>query len=95
MTKTRSEAQRKYKDYYDQFHKSVEFEIGSQVMLYTPATKEGLSYKLLSHWTGPYVVGNKIGAVTYRIRRTSGTSVVNIPVHVQRLRAYKPWVSRQ
>ncbi len=37
-------------------HERKEFHAGAQVWLFTPRTKEGISKKLTSFWTGPWVV---------------------------------------
>ena len=38
-------------------------------MVYTPTSVEGLSYKFLSHWEGPYEIIGQIDSVTYRIKK--------------------------
>ena len=60
-------------------------------MVHFPARQEGLSYKLLAHWDGPYKVVDKIDSVTYRIRIEKEKKVQLRPVHVQLLKLYKPW----
>ncbi|MCX6654290.1 MAG: hypothetical protein NTY03_04115 [Candidatus Bathyarchaeota archaeon] len=50
--------QDKYKSRYDKTHKEVKFKEGELVMVYFPVGKEGLSYKLLAKWDGPFTVTN-------------------------------------
>ena len=45
-----------YKNYYDKSHKDVSFDVGEQVMLFTPRSEIGLTKKFLSRWTGPFKV---------------------------------------
>ena len=49
LNKHKEIVQKKYKNYYDKFQKEIKIEINDLVMVYTPATVEGLSYKFLSH----------------------------------------------
>jgi hypothetical protein len=77
-----------YKTYYDQTHKQVTFHIGDQVMLFTPRTEKGLTTKFLSRWTGPFQITHQVNPVTYRLEKHTN------PVHVQRLRPYRPWNPR-
>jgi transposase InsO family protein len=87
----KSMVQDKYKSRYDRTHKEVKFKEGELVMVYFPVSKEGLSYKLLAKWDGPFTVTNKVDAVTYRVRRDLGRKILTMLVHVQRLKIYKPW----
>jgi hypothetical protein len=80
--------QAKYKQYHDQTHKNITFQIGESVMLYWPSKKTGVGVKLLPKWDGPYRVLARLNEVTYRIH--NGRRL--IAVHVERLRKYKPWV---
>ena len=91
LNKYKESTQEKYKNYYDKTHKPIKFEIGDMVMVFIPATTTGLSYKLLSHWEGPYEVLNRINAVTYRIKVVKGHKIELRAVHVQQLKKYKPW----
>ena len=50
-----------------------------------------LSYKISHRWRGPYSVVAKIDAVTYRVRSDGDKRISNFAVHVQRMKAYKPW----
>ena len=85
-----------YKQYYDKGQKDIAFNVEDLVMVRFPAMKEGLSYKLLEHWDGPYKVIAKIDNVTYRVRIESnnGRRSRLDPVHVQRMKLYKPWIAK-
>ena len=83
------QGRQKYKAYYDQTHKSIDFELNSQVMLYTPRTKPGFSTKFLASWDGPFIIKNKISPVNYRVE--SSDKKKSFVVHVQRLRKYRKW----
>ena len=74
-----------YKNYYDKSHKDVSFNVGEQVMLFTPRSEIGLTKKFLSRWTGPFRVLAKINPVNYRLESSPHV------VHVQQLRRYRPW----
>jgi hypothetical protein len=74
-----------YKTYYDQTHKNVTFHVGEEVMLFTPRTEVGLTTKFLSRWTGPFKITHQVNPVTFRLEHHSN------PVHVQRLRPFRPW----
>ena len=54
-----------------------------RVWLYNPQRKKGRSPKLMSPWEGPYMVIERLSAVTYRIQRAPGTAFK--VVHVNRL----------
>jgi hypothetical protein len=86
--------QSQYKAYYDRTHREVEFEVDDEVMVYFPVSHEGLSYKLLPKWDGPFRVVQKTDSVTYRLRRDSGKKLQTLLVHVQRMKKYKPWSRR-
>ena len=82
----------KCKQYYDQRHKVVKFEVGDLVRVHYPiAEKEGLKYKLGTRWRGPYEIIGKIDAVTYRVKEEEGRRIRIIPVHVQRLKKQIEW----
>ena len=80
-----------YKEYYDRTHNNIKFKAGDLVMVYYPTNTPGLSPKLERHWDGPCVIENAIDAVTYRVRSERNHKVTYSPIHVQRLRLYKPW----
>lgn len=83
------------KSHYDEPHRSVSFQPGDQVLLWTPVRQPGVSEKLLSRFIGPYTVLQQTSPVNYRVapnnavtdRRCRGTEIV----HVSRL---KPYVHR-
>jgi transposase InsO family protein len=89
LIKQKEKEQESYKLYYDATHKHINFDIGSQVMVYFNTPKTGLSTKLLASWDGPYKVHSKLNDVTYRVEKDNR----NFAVHVQRLRQYKPFHS--
>lgn len=74
-----------FKGRYDSRHHDVQFNIGDEVMLFTPRTEVGMSTKFLSRWTGPFKVASRANLVNYRLENHSNL------VHVQRLRKYRPW----
>jgi len=78
----------KRKTYYDASHHDVRYEIGSQVSLYTPKVKPGISRKLQKTLSGPYTVKKRISRLVYQISPgVRGQETQN--VHVQRLVPYK------
>ena len=80
--------------YYDKTHKAVKFEPNQKVMVYFPVAKEGLSYKLLPKWDGPFEIVQQVDSVTYRVRRNLGRKLQIMPVHVQRLKKYEQWIGK-
>ena len=85
-----------YKFRYDRSHKNIEFQINDLVMVYWPIPKRGYTQKLLPKWKGPYRVMAKLGSVTYRVMLNTGRNGVEntLVVHVQRMKLYQPWVSK-
>jgi hypothetical protein len=53
-------------------------------MIYSTVAKEGLSYKLLPKWDGPFEIVQQVDSVTLQI----------MPVHDQRLKNYEPWIGK-
>lgn len=87
-------SQHRSKQRYDRRRKDVSYLPGDVVWLWTPLRKRGLSEKLLSHYTGPFIVVARLNDLNYVIspqstqgRRSRTTQVV----HVARL---KPFHSR-
>ena len=84
----------KYKQYYDQTHRHVIFKVGDQVMLFTPPSlQEGEILKFKERFNGPFTVIVKNDDVTYTIESQDKKKFFK--VHVQRLRAYRPWKGPQ
>lgn len=77
----------KYKKYYDKRQRDVRFDTNDLVMVYWPVAKLGAAKKLLPVWRGPFKIISQISPVTYRVAKGS----VTLPVHVQRLRRYRPY----
>ena len=63
-------------------------EQNDRVWLFNPQRKKGLSPKLSSPWDGPYLVTQRLSAVTYRIRK--GNSGKEKIVHFNRLWKVNP-----
>jgi hypothetical protein len=76
----------KMKRRYDTAATGHQFPEGSKVWLWSPIRRKGLSPKLQSHWSGPYIVIKKINDLVYRIRK-SASSKAKV-VHFDRLAAY-------
>jgi hypothetical protein len=66
------------------------FQVGEKVWLFTSRRRKGISPKLQSYWTGPYVVEQRLSDVTNVIVKTPGR--VKQIVHFNRL---KPYFSRE
>lgn len=86
-------SQRRSKERYDDRHEQVSFEKGDLVLLWTPQRKRGLRQKLLSQYSGPFVVVDRLSQLTYVIarllsngRRSSGTQLT----HIARLKRFYP-----
>lgn len=83
----------RYKEYYDKTHKAVSYEEGELVLVHTQVPDAGVSLKLSRRWNGPYQIERKIDDVTYRVREVEKNRTRIVPVHVQRLKRYKPYPS--
>lgn len=84
-------SQQRSKTRYDAHHHSVAYTKGDLVWLWTPVRKRGLCQKFLAHYSGPFVVIDRLSDVTYVIsgvtsngRRSSKTQLT----HVARLKPY-------
>ena len=73
---------------YDARHRPVIYQPGDKVMVYTPRRKVGRSEKLLHFYYGPYVVINRCGLNTYRVREDNNSGRSDI-VHVTRMKPYR------
>ena len=91
LQRTKEDNMLKYKEYYDKTHKIVNFEPGDLVLVHTQVPEAGLSLKLGRRWKGPYKIESKIDNVTYRVREDEVTRSRSTPIHVQRLKRYKPY----
>lgn len=77
---------------YDSKHRHVTYEPGDLVMVWKPIRKRGLSTKLLAHYTGPFVVLERLSAVDYKIARLTASgrrSTKTEVTHVARLKAFR------
>ena len=72
------------KQQYDRNVRLTEYQKGDVVLLYRPVTKRGKSPKLSRHWTGPYLIQDRINQVNYRIQ-ASPRSKAHV-VHADRLK---------
>ena len=78
--------QKRQKRLYDAKLKGTPYKPGDKVWLYRPLRKVGVSPKLQSFWTGPYVVVKRISDAVYRIKNVTTNS--RIVVHFDRLKPY-------
>ncbi len=88
------EAQRARQLAWDQSHKNVKFEVGSEVLYWRPVPVgggEGRSTSLAALWSGPYRIEKATGPLNYRIVGVDNPADTHV-VHVSRL---KPYVRRQ
>ena len=74
------------KSYYDRKAKDPNFEIGDQVWVFTPKTKQGLSRKLQHHWHGPFRIIKKLSPLHYHLRACNTNCEVTSTVHANRLK---------
>jgi len=63
-----NQAGRKMKYIFDKTANCTDFKSGAKVWLYTPTRVRGKSAKLQKHWSGPWIVVNKINDCVYRIK---------------------------
>lgn len=81
-----SVAQAHQKQCHDNHSQPRLFQVGAQVLLYTPVVPKGSIKKFASHWKGPFIVLNKLSDVNYRIQSLTTGKKSN--VHVNRLKPY-------
>lgn len=91
LRERRIDYQQDYKAAYDKSQRPTEFGIGSQVMIFFPAQKVGLTYKFLAKWDGPYEVVAKLTDLNYRVEHLRSKRI--LVVHVQRMLHYKPYIN--
>ena len=84
-------SQERSKRRYDIRRQHVCYSPGDLVWLWTPLRKRGLCQKLLSHYTGPFVVLERLSDLNYNISRLTETgrcSRKTQVVHIARLKRY-------
>jgi hypothetical protein len=74
------------KDRYDDRASDVQFQVGDTIWLYIPATQPGLSKKLMTFWSGPYLLVEQTGPVNFRVRNLANNKLLSAPVHVNRMK---------
>ena len=62
---------------YDARAGAAELEVGDTVYYFHPLKKKGISPKLQSWWTGPWVVKTRIGTAVYEIKDGRTTKIVH------------------
>ncbi|GBM77787.1 Retrovirus-related Pol polyprotein from transposon 412 [Araneus ventricosus] len=85
------DAQASDKRRYDARHRSVSYEIGDLVWVYTPIRKVGLSEKLLRRYFGPYRITRHMSEVTYEVESMETDKKrrkLKDAVHVLRIKPY-------
>ena len=65
---------------------ATRLDMGTQVWLYRPWRKKGLSPKLSKNWVGPYIIVKRINDLVYRIQLTDRCKPM--VVHRNHLRKY-------
>ncbi|GJX98287.1 reverse transcriptase domain-containing protein [Tanacetum coccineum] len=83
-------ARDRQKSYADNRRKSLEFDVGDQVLLKVSPWKDvvrfGKKVKLAPRYVGPYEILKRIGPVAYRLRLSQGLSNVHDTFHVANLK---------
>ena len=89
-----SEASQRQKRDYDHRKNFKAYETGSSVYLFEPVRKKGVSPKLDSSWTGPWLVVDKISDLVYKIQKSPNSKAKF--VHHDRLKpsftSVKSWL---
>ena len=81
-----TKAQENYSKSYDKKRREVEYEIGSLVLIYTPAPEVGLAKKLMHFYKGPYKVVKKKSPNVYYVESLKSHKI--FPVPIQRMKPY-------
>jgi hypothetical protein len=86
------EAQREQATHYNEKRRTVNYEIGSLVLLNVSKTNLKRSMrKMKFDWHGPYRVTEKTSDLTYKIEPAKdgvNTDIAKVAIHVSRLKAY-------
>ena len=89
-----SEASQRQKKGYDHRKNLKAYDTGSSVYLFEPVRKKGVSPKLESSWTGPWLVVDKISDLVYKIQKSPNSKTKF--VHHDRLKpsftSVKSWL---
>ena len=67
--------QDKYKRYYDQSHKDIQYQIGDRVLVLYDAPTKG---PLMPRWEGPFTVVERLDPVIYRVENESKITTVHV-----------------
>ena len=81
-------AQLRQKARYDIGRRHVEYKVGQQVLLYSPARKVKRCFKLDGHYLGPYTIVEKRSDLNYVIEIPHKTGSSRETVHIQRLKPF-------
>ncbi|XP_077491851.1 uncharacterized protein LOC144102459 [Amblyomma americanum] len=87
------DSQQRSKHRYDIRHQPISYDPGDRVWLWTPLRKRGLCQKLLSHYTGPFVVLERISDLNYAVSRLTDSGRCSRKIHVvhiARLKRFSP-----
>lgn len=77
---------------FDMKHRPLNFKKGDKVRVFTPRRIKGRSDKLLLHFYGPYIVEEKVGNVSYKVRKLGDRRGKSEIIHVSRiLPFYDKW----
>ncbi|CAC5393047.1 unnamed protein product [Mytilus coruscus] len=80
-------AQQKQKAFSDKKSVEPDYEIGQTVWVYSPASKVGLSHKLLHPWSGPHRIISKISPVNFKIESCDNKKHQQI-LHANRIKPF-------
>ncbi|CAG2203350.1 Transposon Ty3-G Gag-Pol polyprotein,Retrovirus-related Pol polyprotein from transposon opus,Retrovirus-related Pol polyprotein from transposon 297,Retrovirus-related Pol polyprotein from transposon 17.6,Transposon Ty3-I Gag-Pol polyprotein [Mytilus edulis] len=80
-------AQQKQKAYSDKKSAEPDYEIGQKVWVYSPASKVGLSHKLLHPWRGPHRIISKTSPVNFKIESCDNKKHQQI-LHANRIKPF-------
>ncbi|GBL98739.1 Transposon Ty3-I Gag-Pol polyprotein [Araneus ventricosus] len=84
-----TKVQDKDKSRYDERHRTVSYQEGDLVWIFTPIRKVGLSEKLLKRYFGPYRVTKRLSDVTYEVEPCDSMRIkrrLTDVVHVLRMK---------
>jgi hypothetical protein len=86
-------AKQRYKAYYDERHRNVEYSVGQLVWSRNhplSSAEEGINKKLSPKWIGPFTITKKVTPVTYALHDSFGS-----PAATRHVNDIKPYISRQ
>lgn len=86
VRKSLSKSAKKQKKHYDAHVKEMKYEVGDLVWRNQKKTLPGVKTKITRHWTGPWMITEKLCDVLFRIKHSDSSS--SVIIHGDNLKKY-------